>query len=198
MNVVYSELKKSSKPNIKLTVSRVEYEVWKDLDFCKYHYMNEDMPKYCRSVLFSWNNEPVAFCGVNKIPIFGNNNSYFISRLVILPDFQGLGLSTKILNFIGGVVKNINGIVYIKTIHPNIGRSLEKNKLWEATSSNGVLTKENSYIDKKGIKHNLKPRISFSYKYNGIKINSYDELFDKIDRLRERKLNKGYKQLELF
>lgn len=31
-----------------------------------------------------------------------------ISRLVILPDYQGLGLSTIIFNFVGGIVKSLS------------------------------------------------------------------------------------------
>ena len=90
-----------------------------------------------------------------------------ISRIVILPEFQGIGLSSKILNFCGGVVKACGEEynLYIKTIHEKMGEGLERNSLWNPTGYNGKLRKDSNDVSGK-YKKRLQ-RASYCYRYDG-------------------------------
>lgn len=50
------------RPNIELSVSRVEYDTWNF--FKKHHYLTDDVSNSCKFLLFSWNGKPV---GINAI-----------------------------------------------------------------------------------------------------------------------------------
>lgn len=194
-NVILCPYKKGQIPNIDLNVVRVESSMW--ALFAKHHYLTNDMNKSCKCLLFLWNNEPIGFVGLLNSPRKGYPNGYSISRIVILPQFQGLGLSMKILNFCGGILKSKGEdyFLYIKTIHEKMGGALERSPNWQPTSYNGKLRKN---VKVEGGKYNNRlERKSFCYKYVGEAIDGYDELLTPIDGLRKKK-KKENKQLTLF
>jgi len=58
--------KKGKRPNINLTVRRVEPSVWSL--FKKEHYLTAEMNKSCKCLLFEWNGVPVGFVGILNTP----------------------------------------------------------------------------------------------------------------------------------
>lgn len=185
-NILINECKKC-KPNIELKVQRTESNVWFDLQFYKHHYLTENMNKVCKCLLFTWDDVPIAFVGLLNMPSKGHPNNITISRIVILPEFQGLGLSSKILNFCGGIVKacgeDFN--LYIKTIHEKMGEGLERNKMWNPTSYNGKLRKDSNDVSGKYKKRLQRP--SYCYRYDGEPLYGYEELMKPIAELRKNK-----------
>ena len=177
--------KKGERPKIELTVQRVEPSVWKDLNISQHHYMSEDLNPSCKCLLFSWDNVPVAFVALINQPMKGYRWGFRISRIVVLPDFQSMGLSSDILKFCGGIIKNYDDTaqLYIKTIHKMMGKHLEKSPLWSPTSFNGKLRIDGS---NKKYKNRLK-RASYCYRYDGPKIEGYEDLLLPIKELRGRK-----------
>ena len=192
MRKIIIEKHTNDKPNIQLTVQRVEASEWKNLGFDKHHYLTADINKSCKCLLFSWNDTPVAFVGILNTPRKGLPNDLAISRLVILPDYQGLGLSSIILNFCGGIIKSLGEDyrLLIKTIHTKMGKHLSKCEEWEATAFNGKQRTKTEY--EKGKYNNRFERTSYCFKYVGGKIEGYEELLLPIDKLRKKKnLGKG-------
>lgn len=181
------EHKKGLRPKINLTVVRVEPKVWKDLGFYKHHYMSEDLNPSCKCFLFLWDNVPVGFVGLINQPMKGYKWGFRISRIVILPDFQGLGLSSDMLKFIGQIVKNYHPTaqLYIKTVHDKMGKHFEKSALWSATSYNGKY--RNDPNDEGGKYRNRLKRVSYCYKFEGDKIEGYEDLMENIKTLRDKK-----------
>jgi hypothetical protein len=84
-----------------------------------------------------------------------------ISRIVVLPDFQGLGLGKKILNYISSLYAKEKSTMYIRTMTPALGLALAKDNNWIATSSNLKIPAKDSNGRK------LIERPSYSYKYIG-------------------------------
>ena len=175
------------KPKINLTVRRVEAKEWYDLNFYKHHYLTESLNKSCKCLLFLWDDTPVAFVGLLNTPRKGMPYGHSISRIVILPDYQGLGLSSIILNFCGGILKSLGDeyILYIKTIHEKMGAFLEKSKTWSPTSYNGKI-RTNTDFEGEKYKNRLE-RKSFCFKYIGEPIIGYEELLKPINKLRKNK-----------
>lgn len=185
-NILINKCKKC-KPEINLKVQRVEANVWYDLNFANHHYLTEKLNKSCKCFLFTWDDVPVAFVGILNTPSKGRPFNMAISRIVILPEFQGLGLSSKILNFCGGIVKACGEEynLYIKTIHEKMGEGLERNSLWNPTGYNGKLRKDSNDVSGK-YKKRLQ-RASYCYRYDGEPLYGYEEIMKPISDLRKIK-----------
>jgi GNAT superfamily N-acetyltransferase len=187
MNQILINKTTTQRPHIQLTVQRVEASEWKNLGFDKHHYLTADINKSCKCLLFSWNNTPVAFVGILNTPRRGMPNDLAISRLVILPDYQGLGLSSIILNFCGGIVKALGEDyrLLIKTIHTKMGKHLTLCDEWAPTAFNGKRRTNTQY--EKGRYNNRLERTSYCFKYVGEAKHGYEELLLPINELRDKK-----------
>jgi len=82
-------------PQIELQVFRCRYETWKL--FKHNHYLTEDLNKAAKCFVALFNDKPIAFMAILPFPSGVIQNGYRISRVVVLPDFQGLGIGFKIL-----------------------------------------------------------------------------------------------------
>lgn len=182
--------KKGERPNINLTVRRVEPSVWYTLEFYKYHYLTSALNKSCKCFLFEWDDIPVGFVGILNTPRKGLPYGCSISRIVILPDYQGLGLSTQIFNFCGGMIKSMSDDthdyrLYIKTAHYKFGEALSRNINVKGTQFDGkTRSKKDADIGK--YKNRL-TRKSYCKEYIGQKIDGYQDLMLPIDVMRKRK-----------
>lgn len=153
-------------PKIELQIVRCRYETWKL--FKQHHYLTEDLNKAATNYLVLWNEQPICFIGVLPFPGVGDEKTRRISRIVVLPDFQGLGLGKSILNYISSLYAKNESIMYIRTMSPALGLALAKDNNWIATSSNLKIPG----ADSSGRKMIERP--SYSYKYIGKK--SEDDL----------------------
>lgn len=189
--------RKGERPNIDLTVRRVEPNVWYTLEFYKYHYLTADLNKACKCFLFEWNDVPVGFVAILNTPRKRIPYGCSISRIVILPDFQGLGLSTIIFNFCGGMVKSMSDEshdyhLYIKTAHSKFGDALSRNPNVKGTQFDG---KTRIKSDAEGGKYRSRlTRRSYCKEYIGAKRDGYQDLMLPIAVMRKRK-NQSKEQL---
>jgi hypothetical protein len=194
VKIVKINHKKGQRPQIKLTVRRVESSVFWSCGFAKEHYLVADMNRSCKCLLFEWNNVPVGFVGILNTPRKGIPYGCSVSRIVILPDYQGLGLSTVIFNFVGGIVKSLSDDehdyrLYIKTAHSKFGEALGRNKFVQPT----IYDKKGR--DKKAVEHDNHryrrrlTRISYCKQYVGPAICGYEKLLLPIGDLRKLKNN---------
>lgn len=84
-------------------------------------------------------------------------------RLVVLPDFQGLGIGTKFNDFLAEYYIN-NGMKYfIRTSHVRLIRHMENDSRWRPTSHNGRKSDKNGGA----ITFNETSRICGSFQYMG-------------------------------
>lgn len=122
-------------------------------------------------------------------------NAYRVHRLVVLPDYQGLGLGTKLLNYFGNLHKKQNKTLYIRTSHIKLYQYFKKhNDIWAENSSSGKTCgpqkgRPNWKVDE--------VRTPYSFKY----IAKYDVSLDANDiKLYEEKeqINDNIEQLSLF
>ena len=171
------------RPKILLQVSRVESETW-DF-FKKHHYLTEDVNKSCKFLLFEWNNKPIGIVAIINQPRKGCSNGFAISRIVILPDFQGMGLGVKLSEFCGGLIKNQNGLCFIKTVNPALGEYFNKSKLWRGTAMNNKIRHKSSSSSDTSAKNRLE-RASYCHEYIGESIGGYEELLLPINEMRTK------------
>lgn len=184
---------KGQRPEIKLTVRRVEASVWTSMLFDKSHYLTSELNKSCKCLLFEWNNVPVAFVGILNTPRKGIPYGCSISRIVILPDYQGLGLSTVIFNFVGGIVKSLSDEehdyrLYIKTAHSKFGQALSRNPNVRGTVFDGK-GRDKKSADNQRYRNRL-TRVSYCKEYIGGKIDGFQDMLKPIGELRKSKMLK--------
>jgi ABC-type lipoprotein export system ATPase subunit/GNAT superfamily N-acetyltransferase len=174
------EYLRRGRPQIELQVSRVEYDTWNL--FKKHHYLTEDVNKSCKFLLFEWDNKPIGIVAIINQPRKGCPNGFAISRVVVMPDFQGMGLGVKISEFSAALIRNQGGLCFIKTVNPALGEYFNKSSTWRNTSSNGKSRKIKEDTDKKA--RNRLERLSYSHEYIGDPISGYEELLLPISEMR--------------
>lgn len=183
---------RQGRPPISLRMYRTEPDTWRI--FAKHHYITAEMNEGATCFCFEWNGKAVAFCSVLANPGKGLEGAWRISRLVVLPDFQGVGIGRHVAEFISGIYKANGGRMYIKTVNPRLGKYFEKSDLWRPTGYNGR-TRGISEGDAKKYANRL-TRASYCYEYVGPSIEGYADLIRPIDKMRKEKSLEG--QLSLF
>lgn len=156
-------------PKIELSIFRCRYETWNL--FKQHHYLTEDLNLAAKSFVVTWNDKPIAFIGVLPFPNGSFKNAFRISRLVILPDFQGLGIGLKLLNYISKLYTTDLKTMYIRTSNPALYLGLQKNKDWFECGNSGT-DRRGQTMFTNGAKSN---RTAYSFKYIGEKSN--DDLY---------------------
>ena len=183
----YIGINKNDKPNINLTVRRVEPSAWKSLGFHKHHYLTAELNPACKCFLFEWNGEPIAFGAVINSPRKGLPHDMSWSRMVILPDYQGLGLSTKIASFLGGIVKSLGDDYRFtaKFAHTKLGEALSHSPKWKGTAYDGKGRSKYS-TECEGSKYIRRlMRVSYCKEYIGDKIEGYEDIMLPISEMRK-------------
>lgn len=99
--------------------------------FRKYHYLNFDIFKSAKQFVAFINNNPVAFCGVLHFPHPKVKNVKKCTRLVVLPDYQGLGIGGKLLEFVAEMFVKQKFKFRITTSTPALINTFKYSKKWK-------------------------------------------------------------------
>lgn len=160
------------RPSIKIDV----FEIPKDLKetywaiFKKHHYLGDQLNKSARCwVGYLWDN-PVVFNSVLAMPSGSLKNAWREHRLVVLSDYQGMGIGNRMSECIGKMVTLENKRFFSKTANIKLGEYRNQKDIWRATSKNGKarldnLGRKNNYNNM--IKESLSRRVCYSHEYIG-------------------------------
>jgi GNAT superfamily N-acetyltransferase len=129
--------------------------------FRNYHYLNTELNKASKNFVAVYNNQPVAFIALLHSPY--KKRYWRVSRLVVLPDYQGVGIGTRFLTAVAEYWTAKTGIpLFITTSNPQL-RSLRGKSGWRLTRIGHVSGK---WIGRKDLSGTLsKRRLTFSFKY---------------------------------
>lgn len=119
------------RPEIKINIRKAEQSEWKI--FKKYHYLSSEHNISAHKYIAEINNEIVAWCSVLHFPHPKVKNMKKIHRIVVLPDYQGIGVGNKLLNEISKMYQEQNQRVTITTSTPVFVNNLSKSKQWVMT-----------------------------------------------------------------
>ena len=89
-------LKKRRRPQIEVSIHQCTHHLWRL--FRNYHYLNTELNKASRCFVAVYNNKPVGFIALLCSPY--KEKYWRVSRLVVLPDYQGIGIGTCFLTVI--------------------------------------------------------------------------------------------------
>ena len=135
-------------------------EIWSL--FKRHHYLSADLNPAAKCFVAYLNDELVSCCYV--LPQMGGTveNSWRIHRLVVLPDYQGLGIATKFLEFICDMFKYHGKTVYLRTSHVKLIQYMLKSKKWYG---DGKLTHSKEQPNLGSHRPVNTTRLSTSFKY---------------------------------
>jgi GNAT superfamily N-acetyltransferase len=140
------------RPKIELEIYKCSYKDWKL--FSRHHYLNSDKlstSSQCYVALF--NSVPVAFCSV--MANVGHVGRRRVSRIVVLPDFQGISIGKSLLNFVAEKYKQQGLRVSIGTSHPAMVASLRRDERWVLTSINSSEHNKGTTAKTKGLRNSI-------------------------------------------
>lgn len=156
------------RPQFELSVFRCRIKAW-DL-FKPYHYLTQDINKAAKCFVFAMNDKPVAFCAVLPFPNGNIKNAFRMSRTVVLPDFQGLGIGGIASEYIASLYKALGCKFYAKTSNPALWKRRENNGNWRVagvTSNVSEVKKENERYKAQGLSLRRREAVTKSFEYIG-------------------------------
>jgi len=135
-----------SRPTVEIEVARIPYDAWQL--FAPYHYLTAELNKAARCFGLWVNGNLAAFGGVLHRPHPKTKNIKGLSRLVTLPDYQGLGLGFVLSETLGEAYTALGFRYRNYPAHPGFVRSYRKEK-W-------LMVKRAGKIDQKPSTQNIK------------------------------------------
>ena len=135
--------------------------------FKDHHYLNGDINNASRCYVAVWEGQIIGFISTLASPNGYIKSAWRGHRLVILPDFQGMGIGMKFVDAVAQIHLDQGHRFFNRNAHPRMGFYLNKSPLWKPTSKNKKLRTDvthenlfkNHYVDNK--------RVCFSYEYIG-------------------------------
>jgi GNAT superfamily N-acetyltransferase len=131
--------------------------------FRQYHYLNGCLGAGVRCYVANYQEKPVAFIAVVHTRM--KRNYFRVSRLVVLPDYQGIGIGKRLLNFIAELyTSQMNLPFYLVTSNPQLVRgNLDKWKVKRI--GHGSQGRSDTMINQELVKSNSRRRLSVSLEY---------------------------------
>lgn len=142
--------------------------------------------------LVYWDDILVGMASVLPFPSGTLKYAFRQHRLVILPDFQGLGIGTTVNNFLGDHYINNGYKYFIRTTHTRMRRHMESNRSWRPTSKNGTLRSKKVISDALNKCLTGDRRIAASFEYMGNDYATKPKKIIKVDKVSDIYKFKNY------
>jgi GNAT superfamily N-acetyltransferase len=132
------------RPPLDCEIHRVDHRAWSA--FARFHYLTADLPPASRCYRLSVSGIPAAFAAVVYRPHAKSKNIYGMSRLVTLPDFQGLGLAFVLADRVASAYRAAARRYHAYPAHPMLIRSFDRSPVWDLVSPPGRPSRRNVNI----------------------------------------------------
>lgn len=155
------ECLRRERPKIELSIFRCRYETWNI--FKQHHYLSSDLSKSAKCFVTLYNDKPICFNAVLPLPSGTLKNAFRMSRTVVLPDFQGMGLGGYISDYIASLYVADGKRFYAKTSNPALWNKREHSKKWRVCDIQDNLEKIRLENEKGGQQRKVSITKSFEY-----------------------------------
>lgn len=117
------------RPSVQLQVRRCHRRAWSL--FARHHYLSGTLNPAAECYVALWNDQPAALGAV--LGAMGRAGHRRISRLVTLPDYQGLGIGTRLAAALGDVYTARGERLSITASHPALLAHCRRSPAWRQT-----------------------------------------------------------------
>ena len=155
------ECLRRSRPTINLSIFRCRYETWNI--FKQHHYLTSDLAKSAKCFITLYNDKPICFNAVLPLPSGTLKNAFRMSRTVVLPDFQGVGIGGFVSDYIASLYVKDGKRFYAKTSNPALWNKRENSKKWRVCDIQNNLEKIRLENEKGGQQRKVSITKSFEY-----------------------------------
>lgn len=126
-------------PQLECEIRRVPYSAWQL--FAPFHYLTADLHRAARCFGLFVEGRLASFAAFLHRPHPRARHLVGCSRLVTLPDWQGLGLGPRLLDLLAGAHRALGRRVRMYSAHPNLTRQLDRSRNWRLAERPGVVRK---------------------------------------------------------
>lgn len=151
------------RPEIKLEVHRCPLAAWRP--FARHHYLSGSLAPSSRKFLATWEGVPVAFLAT--LPVIGKKAHWRVTRLVTLPDFQGMGIGMRALAEVASLHRQQGHRLNITSSHPALLAHCRKSTLWKPVCVKRTGSSRHTSQDHAGSKGSV-GRAVVSFEYQGM------------------------------
>jgi len=116
------------RPALEVEIRRVGYEYWSI--FAPFHYLTKELNRSAKCFVLFVGGQPTSFAGTLHFPHPSVRDIKRCSRLVTLPDWQGLGLAMILVEKLGAAYKALGNRMRTYPAHPSLIRSFNKSNQW--------------------------------------------------------------------
>ena len=118
------------RPSIELEIFRAKYRAWRM--FARHHYLSGSLSTAARCFVALWDGTPVAFCAT--VSLIGAKRRWRISRIVTLPDYQGVGIGMSLTETVAQLHRAEGHRVNVTASHPALIAHCRKSPAWRAVN----------------------------------------------------------------
>lgn len=115
-----------NRPQFELEIRRVPQAMW--ARFARQHYLAGGLAASATCYAACWRDEPIAFCAV--VAALGWKRTKRITRLVTLPEYQGLGIASRLAAEVAAIEAARGNRVTITASHPAIVGHCSRSPAW--------------------------------------------------------------------
>jgi len=116
------------RPPIELEIVRCRRSAWRL--FARHHYLSGALSNYARCYMALWEGVPAAFCAT--LSLIGRKNRRRISRIVTLPDYQGIGIGMALAETVADLNRREGLRMNITASHPAVIAHCLHSPRWRA------------------------------------------------------------------
>jgi len=136
--------------------------------FKNHHYLNEKINKAARHYIAVWDGRVIGYLATMAMPNGAIKNAWRGHRVVVLPDFQGMGIGVRFIEAVAQIHLDEGHRFFSRSAHPRMYLYMDSSSKWRPTSKNKKLRTDvthekvykNHYVDNK--------RICGSFEYIGL------------------------------
>jgi len=126
------------RPTVDVEVVRAPYSEW--ARFAPFHYMTADLNRSARCFVGLVEGVPAVFCAMLHRPHAKVHDIWGTSRIVTLPDYQGLGVGPAFVDVLASAYKAVGRRFRSYPAHPSFVRSFDKSANWHMEKRPGAFS----------------------------------------------------------
>jgi GNAT superfamily N-acetyltransferase len=126
------------RPRLEVEITKVKYETWKL--FAPFHYLTPELNHAAKCFGLFIEDRITSFVGILHRPHPKVRDIVGVSRVVTLPDWQGLGLAMVLLDNLGAAYRSIGKRLHNYPAHPAFIRTHQRSRNWTQVKEQGTFS----------------------------------------------------------